>query len=91
MSLLLLFNQAPSGPAAISGTGALTVAALALAGSGQQAHSGTAAVTLTTPAITATAQQEIIARVEALWNYWTAYYHRRCVTLYDFAKKMELQ
>ena len=42
-----------------------------------------------------TAQTEkdnaLIARVQALRGYWTAYYHLRRVTLYDFAKKLELQ
>lgn len=32
----------------------------------------------------------ILARVQALRSYWTAYYHLRRVTLYDFAKKQEL-
>lgn len=41
-----------------------------------------------------TAQQQkdqaIIAYVQALRNYWTAYYHLRRVTLYDFTTKREL-
>lgn len=32
----------------------------------------------------------VLARVQALRNYWTAYYHLRRVTLYDFATKQEL-
>jgi outer membrane protein TolC len=32
----------------------------------------------------------VIARVQALRNYWTAYYHLRRVTLYDFAAKQEM-
>jgi outer membrane protein TolC len=40
------------------------------------------------------AQQEkdnaVLARVQALRTYWTAYYHLRRVTLYDFAKKQEM-
>jgi len=41
-----------------------------------------------------TAQQEkdqaLISRVQALRSYWTAYYHLRRVTLYDFATKQEM-
>jgi hypothetical protein len=41
-----------------------------------------------------TAQTEkdnaVIARVQALRGYWTAYYHLRRVTLYDFATKQQL-
>jgi outer membrane protein TolC len=41
-----------------------------------------------------TAQNEkdaaVIARVQALRSYWTAYYHLRRVTLYDFANKQEM-
>jgi len=40
------------------------------------------------------AQQEkdnaVIARVQALRGYWTAFYHLRRVTLYDFAMKQEM-
>jgi outer membrane protein TolC len=40
------------------------------------------------------AQQEkdnaVIARVQALRGYWTAFYHLRRVTLYDFATKQEM-
>ena len=32
----------------------------------------------------------VLANVQALRNYWTAYYHLRRVTLYDFAKKEEM-
>ncbi|MES2178176.1 MAG: TolC family protein [Gemmatimonadota bacterium] len=32
----------------------------------------------------------VLANVQALRNYWTAYYHLRRVTLYDFAKKQEM-
>lgn len=32
----------------------------------------------------------VIAYVQALRSYWTAYYHLRRVTLYDFAKKQEM-
>ena len=32
----------------------------------------------------------VLAHVQALRNYWTAYYHLRRVTLYDFATKQEL-
>jgi outer membrane protein TolC len=32
----------------------------------------------------------VIARVQSLRTYWTAYYHLRRVTLYDFAKKQEM-
>jgi len=32
----------------------------------------------------------VVAYVQALRNYWTAYYHLRRVTLYDFAEKREL-
>ncbi|MDB4914590.1 MAG: putative outer rane efflux protein [Gemmatimonadetes bacterium] len=32
----------------------------------------------------------VLANVQALRNYWTAYYHLRRVTLYDFQKKQEL-
>lgn len=32
----------------------------------------------------------VLAHVQALRNYWTAYYHLRRVTLYDFATKTEL-
>lgn len=32
----------------------------------------------------------VLAYVQALRNYWTAYYHLRRVTLYDFAKKQEM-
>jgi outer membrane protein TolC len=32
----------------------------------------------------------VLAYVQALRGYWTAYYHLRRVTLYDFATKMEL-
>ena len=32
----------------------------------------------------------LIAHVEALRNYWNAYYHLRRATLYDFAAKHEL-
>ncbi|MEP6491105.1 MAG: TolC family protein [bacterium] len=32
----------------------------------------------------------VLAYVQALRNYWTAYYHLRRVTLYDFAKKEEM-
>ena len=32
----------------------------------------------------------VLARVQALRNYWTSYYHLRRVTLYDFAKKQEM-
>ena len=42
-----------------------------------------------------TAQTEkdnaVIARVQALRNYWTAYYRVRRVTLYDFEAKQELK
>jgi outer membrane protein TolC len=42
-----------------------------------------------------TAQTEkdnaVIGRVQALRNYWTAYYHLRRVTLYDFAAKQEMK
>jgi outer membrane protein TolC len=34
--------------------------------------------------------QAILAYVQALRNYWTAYYHLRRVTLYDFSAKSEL-
>jgi outer membrane protein TolC len=34
--------------------------------------------------------QAIIAYVQALRTYWTAYYHLRRVTLYDFEKKLPL-
>ncbi len=41
-----------------------------------------------------TAQNEkdaaVLARVQSLRTYWTAYYHLRRVTLYDFAKKQEM-
>jgi len=41
-----------------------------------------------------TAQTEkdaaVLAYVQALRSYWTAYYHLRRVTLYDFAKKQEM-
>ena len=32
----------------------------------------------------------VLSRVQALRNYWTAYYHLRRVTLYDFVLKREL-
>jgi outer membrane protein TolC len=32
----------------------------------------------------------VLAYVQALRNYWTAYYYLRRVTLYDFAEKREL-
>jgi outer membrane protein TolC len=32
----------------------------------------------------------VIARVQSLRTYWTAYYHLRRVSLYDFAKKQEM-
>ena len=32
----------------------------------------------------------VLAYVQALRGYWTAYYHLRRVTLYDFAKKQEM-
>jgi outer membrane protein TolC len=32
----------------------------------------------------------VLAYVQALRSYWTAYYHLRRVTLYDFAKKQEM-
>ncbi|HTI62388.1 MAG TPA: TolC family protein [Gemmatimonadaceae bacterium] len=32
----------------------------------------------------------VLAHVQALRNYWTAYYHLRRVTLYDFATKQEM-
>ncbi|HET7374160.1 MAG TPA: TolC family protein [Gemmatimonadaceae bacterium] len=32
----------------------------------------------------------VLAHVQALRNYWTAYYHLRRVTLYDFSAKQEL-
>ena len=32
----------------------------------------------------------VLANVQALRNYWTAYYHLRRVTLYDFAKRQEM-
>jgi outer membrane protein TolC len=32
----------------------------------------------------------VIARVQSLRSYWTAYYHLRRVTLYDFEKKQEM-
>jgi len=32
----------------------------------------------------------VIARVQSLRTYWTAYYHLRRVTLYDFATKQEM-
>jgi len=32
----------------------------------------------------------VLARVQALRAYWTAYYHLRRVTLYDFATKQEM-
>jgi len=32
----------------------------------------------------------VLANVQALRNYWTAYYHLRRVTLYDFAAKQEM-
>ncbi|HTE46310.1 MAG TPA: TolC family protein [Gemmatimonadaceae bacterium] len=32
----------------------------------------------------------VLAYVQALRNYWTAYYHLRRVTLYDFAKKEQM-
>ena len=32
----------------------------------------------------------VVANVRALRQYWTAYYHLRRVTLYDFAKKQEM-
>jgi outer membrane protein TolC len=32
----------------------------------------------------------VISRVQSLRTYWTAYYHLRRVTLYDFAKKQEM-
>ena len=32
----------------------------------------------------------MLAYVQALRNYWTAYYHLRRVTLYDFEKKQEM-
>jgi len=42
-----------------------------------------------------TAQNEkdnaVIGRVQALRNYWTAYYHLRRVTLYDFETKQEMR
>jgi outer membrane protein TolC len=42
-----------------------------------------------------TAQTEkdnaVIGRVQALRNYWTAYYHLRRVTLYDFETKQEMK
>ena len=31
-----------------------------------------------------------LAYVQALRNYWTAYYHLRRVTLYDFVTKQEM-
>ncbi|MFI5228196.1 MAG: TolC family protein [Gemmatimonadales bacterium] len=34
--------------------------------------------------------QAVLAYVQALRGYWTAYYHLRRVTLYDFATKQEL-
>ena len=34
--------------------------------------------------------QAVLAYVQALRSYWTAYYHLRRVTLYDFASKSEL-
>lgn len=41
-----------------------------------------------------TAQQQkdqaVLTYVQALRGYWTAYYHLRRVTLYDFAKKQEM-
>ena len=41
-----------------------------------------------------TAQNEkdaaVLAYVQALRSYWTAYYHLRRVTLYDFANKQEM-
>jgi len=33
----------------------------------------------------------VLAHVQALRNYWTSYYHLRRVTLYDFAKKREME
>jgi outer membrane protein TolC len=32
----------------------------------------------------------VLAYVQALRNYWTAYYHLRRVTLYDFVAKREM-
>ena len=32
----------------------------------------------------------VLSYVQALRGYWTAYYHLRRVTLYDFATKQEL-
>jgi outer membrane protein TolC len=32
----------------------------------------------------------VLAKVQALRNYWTSYYHLRRVTLYDFERKAEL-
>jgi outer membrane protein len=32
----------------------------------------------------------VLAKVQALRNYWTSYYHLRRVTLYDFEKKEEM-
>jgi outer membrane protein TolC len=32
----------------------------------------------------------VLANVQALRNYWTAFYHLRRVTLYDFQKKQEM-
>jgi outer membrane protein TolC len=32
----------------------------------------------------------VISRVQSLRTYWTAYYHLRRVTLYDFARKQEM-
>ena len=34
--------------------------------------------------------QAVLAYVQALRNYWTAYYHLRRVTLYDFALKQPM-
>ena len=34
--------------------------------------------------------QAVLAKVQALRAYWTAYYHLRRVTLYDFALNAEL-
>lgn len=34
--------------------------------------------------------QAILAYVQALRSYWTAYYHLRRVTLYDFVAKQPL-
>ncbi|HWH50787.1 MAG TPA: TolC family protein, partial [Gemmatimonadaceae bacterium] len=34
--------------------------------------------------------QAVLSYVQALRGYWTAYYHLRRVTLYDFATKHEL-